>query len=171
MRILVEDSLFLMEMTPSLVTLDYVKWFSDPDVVKYSDNQYQSFSLESQLNYVSQCCSSENILLLGIFEDASHIGNICVNNILSVHKRVDITYVIGDRNYWGGGVMTKSVKRTIALLKDKYDLNKICAGLSSLNVGSQKVLEKNKFIIEGVRKNHLLYDGVWSDLLEYGLFL
>ena len=56
-------------------------------------------------------------------------------------------------------------------LKDRYKLNKIYAGVSSLNIGSKKVLEKNKFILEGVRKKHFYYNQEWSDCLEYGLTL
>ena len=171
MKILIEDKFYLQELTPSLVTMEYVKWFEDPEIVKYSDNQYRSFSLDGQLEYVEGCLKSPNILLVGIFHENLHVGNICVNDIACVHKRGEITYVIGDKAYWGSGLATKSVKRVIQYLKDNYDLTKLHAGVSSLNIGSKRVLEKSNFNLEGVRKKHLLYSNEWSDCLEYGLIL
>ena len=171
MKILIENSFFLKEMTSSQVTMDYVKWFEDPEIVRYSDNQYRSITFDSQVEYVKNCLKSPNILLAGIFDESLHIGNICINDIASVHKRAEITYVIGNKTYWGSGLATKSIKRVIQYLKDEYDLNKLYAGVSSLNIGSKRVLEKNEFILEGVRKKHLYYNNMWSDCLEYGLIL
>jgi len=171
MKIIIENKFYLQEMIPSLVTMEYVKWFEDPEIVKYSDNQYRRFSFDSQLEYVESCLKSPNTLLVGIFHENLHIGNICVNDIASVHKRGEISYVIGEKSYWGSGLGTKSVGRVIQHLKDEYDLTKLHAGLSSLNIGSKKILEKNLFTLEGVRKKHLYYNGQWSDCLEYGLIL
>lgn len=171
MKTPIDNEFYLQEMTPSLVTMEYVKWFEDPEIVKYSDNQYRSFSFDGQVEYVDNCLKSPNILLVGIFHESLHIGNICVNDITSAHKRGEITFVIGNKAYWGTGLATKSVKKIIQYLKDEYSLAKLHAGLSSLNIGSKKVLEKNKFILEGVRKKHLRYNNEWSDCLEYGLIL
>ena len=171
MKIFIDNSFFLEEMTSSLVTPEYVRWFKDPEIIKYSDNQYRNFSLEGQIEYVESCLNSNDVLLAGIFHESLHIGNICINGITSVHKRAEITYVIGNKAYWGSGLATKSIKRIIQYLREEYDLHKLCAGLSSLNVASKKALEKNNFCLEGVRKKHLYYNNEWSDCLEYGLIL
>jgi len=94
-----------------------------------------------------------------------------INGINSIHKRAKLTYVIGETSYWGNGVGYFAVKSLIQLAKNKYKLNKLYAGLADGNTGSQRVLEKNGFILEGTRSQHLFYNGKFYNQLDYGLVL
>lgn len=149
----------------------YLKWFENLDVVRYSDNQYRSFTFKKQLEYVKNCFYDDNINLYGIFDDNTHIGNIKINGIKSIHKRAEITYVIGNTKYWGKGVASFAVSKMIEISKTKYYLNKLFAGVADENLGSIKVLEKNGFILEGKRSKHLYFNGKFHDQLDYGLLL
>ena len=153
------------------VTQKYVDWFSDNEVVKYSENQHRKFSLEGQINYVASCLKNPSLDLYGIFDDDSHIGNIALSNINSVHMVAEITYVVGERLYWGKGVATFACKEIIKLAKSQYNLHKVFAGVSEQNVSSKRVLEKNKFVLEGRRTDHLYFNGSFQDQLDYGLIL
>ena len=51
------------------VTSSYVNWFKNSDVIKYSDNQYLSFSLSSHRSFVESCLNNADIDLYGIFDD------------------------------------------------------------------------------------------------------
>ncbi len=151
------------------VSEDYVSWFSDKDVIKYSDNQYKIFSLDGQRDYVKNCLNDKNILLFGIFVDNKHIGNIILNGIVSVHKRAEVSYLIGDKYYWGKGIGKSAVARVISLAKQDLKLNKLFAGVAKNNIVSRKILENNGFILEGIRKNHLFYNNIFEDQYDYGL--
>ena len=59
----------------------------------------------------------------------------------------------------------------ISYLKNVYKLNKLCAGLAEGNIGSQRVLEKNGFKLEGRRLKQLFYGGKFYNQLDYGLLL
>jgi ribosomal-protein-alanine N-acetyltransferase len=149
----------------------YVNWFKSKDVVLYSDNQYRSFSLFEQKKYVNNCLKNNDVDLYGIFFKHHHIGNITVSGLNSIHKRAEISYVIGDISYWNRGFASLAVAQIIKISKKKYKLNKLYAGISAKNIGSIKVLEKNGFLLEGVKKNHLYYNNIFSDQLDYGLLL
>ncbi|WP_320667197.1 GNAT family protein [Prochlorococcus sp. MIT 1307] len=153
------------------VSQSYVLWFSNKDVVKYSDNQYRIFTLEGQKLYVEQCIKDKDIDLYGIFYDDIHIGNISLSNLTSHHKRAELTYCIGITSYWGKGIGRKAISEMITVARNKYQLKKLYAGVSSLNYGSKIALEHNNFLLEGVRKDHLFYNSTWSDQLDYGLIL
>ena len=56
-------------------------------------------------------------------------------------------------------------------LSRKYKLNKLIPGLTEGNVGSQKILKRNGFILEGQRIKHLFYNGEYFNQLDYGLIL
>ena len=48
-------------------TDNYLKWFSDFETTKYSDNQYRKFTRESQLEYIEQFKKDNSNFLYGIF--------------------------------------------------------------------------------------------------------
>ncbi len=153
------------------VTDAYVRWYSDNEVVRFSDNQYRNFTLEGQCEYVNACLIDTNTDLYGIFDGDLHIGNILINGLESLHRRAEITYVVGVPSYWGKGVGSFAVASIVELAKNKYNLNKLIAGLAEGNLGSQKILERNGFILEGQRTKHLLYNGEYLDQLDFGLLL
>tara|TARA_B110001450_G_scaffold248042_1_gene263752 strand:- start:485 stop:979 length:495 start_codon:yes stop_codon:yes gene_type:complete len=153
------------------VTQSYVDWYSNPDVTSYSDNQYREFTLDGQKNYVNSCLNNDDINLYGIFDNGLHIGNIVISGLSSVHKRAEITYVVGDTKYWGKGAAFFAISEIVKKSKTDYKLNRLYAGLAEKNIGSAKVLEKNGFKFEGKRLNHLFYSGQFHNQLDYGLLL
>ena len=153
------------------VTQSYVDWYSNEEVVRYSDNQYKKFSFDGQCSYVESCLQNHDINLYGIFDDTTHIGNIVISGLSSHHRKAELTYVIGETNYWGKGLASFAIANMIQIAKEEFDLNKLYAGIASGNIGSGKVLQKNGFIIEGTRKQHLCYDGDFFDQVDYGLVL
>ena len=150
---------------------EYLGWLKDKDVVEFSENQYKKFSKKSQLQYIKRLKKDINYHLYGIFYKKKHIGNIVLGPIDRVHHRAEITYMIGDKSFWGVGVGTYVISMIIQIVKANFKLKKLCASCSSKNIGSKKVLIKNKFKIEGRRKKHVLYNGKWHDTLEFGLHL
>lgn len=153
------------------VNQNYVDWFKDPEVMKYSDNQYRSFTLEGQKEYVRNCLSNKAIDLYGIFHQNHHIGNIVIDGINSFHSRAEITYLVGNKNYWGNGVGFFAVSEIIKISKNFYKLNKLFAGIAENNIASRKVLEKNGFSLEGKKFDHLFYNGEFHNQLDFGLIL
>jgi [ribosomal protein S5]-alanine N-acetyltransferase len=151
------------------VTQSYVDWYSNQDTTSYSDNQYRLFTLDGQKNYIRSCLNNDDIDLYGIFDNGLHIGNIVITGLNSVHKRAEITYVVGNTDYWGKGVASYAISEIVKKSKTDYKLNKLYAGLAEGNVASARVLEKNGFKLEGKRLNHLFYGGEFHNQLDYGI--
>ena len=101
------------------VTRNYVDWFNNKRVTRFSDNQYKSFTLESQLLYVENCIKDDNIALYGIFINKKHIGNITLNGLKSFHKRAEISYLIGETSFWGKGIGQLAIKQVINFSKNE----------------------------------------------------
>ena len=152
-------------------TKEYLDWFDDKDIVEFSDNQYRKFTRKSQLEYIKRLKKDDSYNLYGIFYKKKHIGNILLGPINEIHKRAEISYMIGDKNFWGVGVGSHFISLIITIVKENLKLKKLCASCASKNIGSKKVLIKNNFKIEGRRKKHVLYNGKWQDTLEFGLIL
>jgi RimJ/RimL family protein N-acetyltransferase len=164
-------NVYLKPLTILDVTQAYVDWFKDTEVVRFSENQYRSFTLEGQKDYVSSCSANEDIELFGVFDARKHIGNVALAGLLSPHNRAEVTYMIGDRDYWGKGTASYAVSEVVKIAARDYNLNKLVAGAVGANIGSLRVLEKNGFVLEGVRLKHLLYHGIFYDQHDYGLML
>lgn len=153
------------------VTQSYVDWYSNKEVVLFSDNQYKTFSFEGQRLYVENCLKNKDLNLYGIFDSSFHIGNILISGLTSIHRKAELTYVVGNTKYWGRGVASFAISKMIEIGKSEYDLNKLCASITSNNIGSRRALEKNGFILEGTRGKHLIYNGEFFDQLDYGLII
>jgi RimJ/RimL family protein N-acetyltransferase len=149
----------------------YVDWFSNKEVIRYSNNQYRTFTYEGQISYVNNCLNNPNIDLYGIFDKNHHIGNVSIIGLNSPHKRAEITYVIGNTDYWRKGVGHFAISSIIELAKNDYKLNKLFASLVENNLSSRRLLEKNCFVIEGKRNKHLFFNGTFYNQLDYGLLL
>ena len=84
-------------------TKEYLDWFDDKDIVEFSDNQYRKFTRKSQLEYIKRLKKDDSYNLYGIFYKKKHIGNILLGPINEIHKRAEISYIIGDKNFLGLG--------------------------------------------------------------------
>jgi len=153
------------------VTQSYVDWFLRTDVVRYSDNQYRTHTLSGQRSFVDDCLNNQDIDLYGIFDQNLHIGNIMIKGLKSVHKRAELTYLVGNVAYWGKGVGNFAVSSLVYISKNEYKLNKLYAGFAEENIASRRVLEKNGFVLEGKRLQHLYYNGLFYNQLDFGLIL
>ena len=150
---------------------DYVEWFLDAEISQFSKNQNTRFTIDGQKEYVRNCLSNADIDLYGIFDDNRHIGNILISGFSSVHKKAEITYVVGSRKYHGKGVGSFAVLEMTKKAINVYKLKKLFAGVVDGNIGSRRVLEKNGFVLEGIRNKHIFLNGKFYNQLDYGLVL
>ncbi len=72
--------------------------------------------------------------------------------------------------YWGKGVATELVHAAIELAKDK-GLRRLEAETLAGNTAMRRVVERAGFVLECVRKNRVLKDGVYHDEAAYVLSL
>ena len=157
-KIIVDDKCFLRSLNLNDVNDKYIEWLNDYEVTKYTEQKNIKHTKESIKNFVLEKNNSNNNYLLGIFYKDIHIGNIKLGPIQWGHKMSDISYIIGEKKYWGKGIATKCVKKIISYSIENMMLEKINAGYYELNVGSAKVLEKCGFVIEGVRKKDVIFE-------------
>jgi len=75
-----------------------------------------------------------------------------------------------DRNYEGKGITTRSLFVVIEYPFKTLKLNKLFMRIGKENLSSQRVAEKNGFLLEGVLRNDFkAFDGSLVDMNYYGL--
>jgi [ribosomal protein S5]-alanine N-acetyltransferase len=162
------EKLFLRVMTNELVEDKYVNWMNDYEITKYTEQKFKSHNRKDVEDFVKSKFQSEDDLLFGIFYDNLHIGNIKLGPINFNHMVSDISYFIGDRGAWGKGITTKVIGAVVRIAFDIVGLEKITAGVYENNSGSINVLENNGFVLEGIKRSQVFFEGKRMDIAFYG---
>jgi [ribosomal protein S5]-alanine N-acetyltransferase len=99
----------------------------------------------------------------------THIGNIKIGSIVASNKSAELSYLNGDKSFWGQGYATEAINLCVDYCFETLGLYKIQVGCFETNIGSRKALLKSGFELEGrLRKRILTIDGSREDHLWFG---
>lgn len=107
----------------------------------------------------------------GVFRAIEVDGKIVGN--ISIEQKSDVYCRDGELGYllltdcWSKGIMTEAVRQICDTAFSKLDIIRITALVYAPNAASQRVLEKNGFVQEGIQKNAVYKNGQIYDLLLY----
>jgi RimJ/RimL family protein N-acetyltransferase len=152
------------------VTERYVRWMSDPLVIRYLESRHAPSSAERVREFVAttQADADQHLMAIRLQDGDEHIGNIKLGPVNRVHRSADIGIIIGERDQWGKGYATEA----IALMTDHafgtLGLHKLNAGCYAPNEGSARAFEKAGWTREGLRRAQYLSDGEWVDEILVG---
>ncbi len=96
------------------------------------------------------------------------IGGIGLHHISKENKKAELGYWLHP-DKWGVGLTTEAVKLVVKYGFKKMKLHRIYAFCFAANIGSQRVLKKNKFVLEGKQRQSFYRFGSWQDILWYSL--
>jgi len=171
----IKTKIKLRELTLSDVNKTYQEWMNDFEIFRFSKQSYEKHTIKKIKEFVLNKKNSRNEFLYKILinenKKIKHIGNIKLGLINIENKTADISYFIGDRNYWNKGIATEAIKQIIILAKKKFKLKKLQAGHWKKNIASRKVLLKNKFKLEGILKSQIQTKKGRIDRYLYGLII
>lgn len=158
---------YTLEDAQSLATLA-----NDYEVSKYLRDFFPYPYLESDaisfLNRVTKLPKTSGIEF-AITVDDEFAGAIGITFATDIYRKTgEIGYWLG-RPFWNRGIISKAIEMIIAHTFENYPIHKISAEVFDTNLGSQKVLEKNGFILEGICQDHVYKNGVYHNVHLYGL--
>ena len=107
-------------------------------------------------------------LFRAIVVDGKVAGNISVEQKADVYCRDgEIGYLLL-KDFWSKGIMTEAVHQICEAAFAELDIIRITGLVYAPNTASQRVLERNGFVKEGLQKNAVYKDGRIYDLCLYG---
>lgn len=165
---LLDNKISLKKITPRNITLDYIKWMNDPDVVQYTEQKYKKHTKKNISLFLEKTNKDNLSKIFGIFFEKILIGTIKVGKINDIHKTAEISYIIGNKKFWNKGIATRVIKIICEYIFKKLKFKKVIAGTYSVAKNSQKVLLKNNFKLEGVLKKQIFHKNKRIDLHFYG---
>ena len=120
-----------------------------------SDTIPNPYHLEDAKEYIALANQSEGQtgIYRAILNDGKIVGNISVVKKKDIRKKdSELGYYLG-KEFCSRGIMTEAVRQILSLSFNRLDIIRISAYTFAENIASQRVLEKNGFIKEGIAKN------------------
>jgi RimJ/RimL family protein N-acetyltransferase len=146
-----------------------VRWFNDPEVRK-SLIISEHFELEKTLRWFEKMQTDSSRIEFTIETiDKISVGVIGLAGIDSTHRTAEIYIVIGEKDFWGKGVMLEAESLLIDWAFNSVGLEKIWAEARPENVASLITMKKLGFEVEGTLRNEKIVNGRRMTVLRLGL--
>lgn len=114
------------------------------------------YTVMDALQWIAHVNSQQPVINFAIVCDGKVVGSIgCQTKEDISRKKIEIGYFIGEP-YWGKGIATEAVKHLLDFIATRLDVVRIEAHVFAQNKSSMKVLQKNGFYLEGIRRKAVL---------------
>ena len=168
---LVGKNINLRILSESDVNGNYSRWLNDLEITEFNSHGRFPMTISKLIEYVKMSIDSNSALVLAVEDKFTneHIGNISLQGINWIDRNAEIAFLLGEKAYWGKGVMLEAGKVLIEHAFNTLNLHRIYCGTSSKNIGMQKLALKLKMSKEVIRKEVLFKNGMYNDIIEYGI--
>ncbi len=151
----------------------------ETSMTAYADNKNVSIHLRDSFpspyrladakNWIKIVKSQEPESNFAIASADEVIGGIGLLFFADVHRyTAEVGYWLAEP-FWGKGIATAALKKFIPFAFNRFEIERLYAGVFDGNPGSCRVLEKCGFKKEGVLRSSVMKDGVLKDQHVYGL--
>lgn len=134
----------------------WATWFNDLEVLRYSRHRSLETNPEKQLNIMNDIHSNPSKVQFICELNEEPVGVISLI-FYDSSESAEISIIIGEKNYWGRGIASDSIKTIISYCKKFHRVNKFFAGCDSRNIGSVKVFQKCGFKIKQIDRKTIKY--------------
>lgn len=120
-------------------------------------------------SFIAMASNDKPTLIFAIEVDGKAAGGIGLHPQTDLHKKnMELGYWLADI-HWGKGIMSGAVKQIVTYGFKTFPINRIYARPFHTNIGSQKVLEKTGFNLEGTFEKAIYKNGHYMDELIYAV--
>lgn len=159
-----DGDIALREFLPEHVSERYIGWLNDPEVMGQTESRNGGHTIESGIAYVAASVADANCRLWRIMHDqAGHVGNMRISDIIPFHRRADTAVIIGEKSLWGQGIAGRAIGLAAGYAFAELKLLKLTAGMLATNTGSIRAFESAGYSIEAHRPLHYRYGDIWVD--------
>lgn len=165
------DYLILEPLEEKHLTIEYVSWLNDKDVVKFNSHGVFPNNFEKTKEYIKNIQFNDKNIVLAVIEKSTnkHIGNSAIQNIDFINSNADLSILIGDKSKWGKGYGYDVFRLLISHCFMQLNLHKVTSGTTDDNIAMQKVFEKLEMSKESVLKEQIKRNNSFYDIYTYGL--
>ena len=141
------------------------EWLNDPEVKKHLFNvRHHEYNREDCVAFMQEVYQMGRPHW-GIFVDETHVGNISAHKWCYPDRWIDLTFLVGDRAYWGCGVGRRALGAATHYCFDK-GFHRVQCGVFAPNLRAITLLEKLGFQQEGVSRETIALDDRYLDVVH-----
>jgi len=150
-------------------TPEYLSWMNDDKVNKYNSHGHKTYMQDDIDKYIYESSRDNHKMVFAILEDGKHIGNCAIQDIHYQNESAEISWMIGDKRYWGKGIGTMCGKSMLAHCFSWYHLHRVWLGTSALNVAMNKIAINLGMTKVGTLRQALYADNIYQDVIQYDI--
>lgn len=151
---------------------DILEYCHDRELMKYTASPpHQSIKeTEAMIVKLSASFLSGNGIAWAIVDNTQQkvIGNIGLYYSYNSKEKACVGYTI-HKAYHNRGIATWTLCNAIQYGFDQMKLNRIEAKCKSVNLASERVMQKAGMVLEAITKSPFLVDGIYYDILTYAV--
>jgi ribosomal-protein-alanine N-acetyltransferase len=148
------------------------KHANNKNITKYlRDGFPEPYTEENSKNYIDMCLSANpaNSLLFAVDINGEAVGSIGIFKKSDIYRmQAEIGYWLGEP-FWDNGIISNAVKDICKIAFNNMNIIRIEAEPFEHNTGSRRILEKNCFILEGIKKNSIVNNNTVYNSCIYAL--
>lgn len=145
-----------------------VKWFSDPQVVRFLGRS-TPVTLAEEERWFREYRRRSDEQIFAIEVERQHVGNLGLHKVDRVHRKAELGIVIGEAAYWSRGYGSDAVRTALRYGFGELGLNKISLDVIEYNERGIRSYEKVGFQREGVHREEIFKDGRFFNVLRMGI--
>ena len=170
---LLGKSLYLRPLHVDDAKGDYPNWLNDKEVCQYNSHGDTLYTKEMALSYIQSVQNNPTCKVFAICDKTSdkHIGNISLQSISIKNQNAEFAILLGDKDFWGKGLSRVAGRLLIDYGFKELHLHRIYCGTSEANFPMQRLALSLGMQLEGRRKEAMKKNGMFFDILEYGIVL
>lgn len=160
---------WLRSMTESDVSETYVSWWNDAEIQAGLGNAPRAWGFLEAKKHVASFDNASR-LHLGIFPKDSVLPIGFITLLIEPGSRAKSNTVIGNKNYWGEGVVLEIRDRALRFLFDDMGMAKVFGVVDARNFASIFNYKAQGFVQEAVMREHVIGpDGERHDQVQFSL--
>ncbi|MBX9743055.1 MAG: GNAT family N-acetyltransferase [Chthoniobacterales bacterium] len=144
---------------------DFLIWATDPEVTRYT--RWAPYQSRKAAEEFFERIVKQHPWFQAILVGENVIGSLTLDLGKGDYQCKAVLGYVSAKKYWGKGFMTEAVSLAVERGFQELGVARIEAFVSPLNIGSQRVLEKNGFVHEGIMKKAIVRQGNLEDLFLY----
>ena len=147
-----------------------VKYANNPNIAEHLTNAFpHPYTEENGQAFIQYANSAEPLHIFAIEIDGEAVGGIGIHPQTDIMcKNAELGYWLAEP-FWGNGIVSKAIAQMVDYGFSTFDIVRIYARPFGSNLASQKVLEKNGFVLEARIAQNIFKNGVFQDELIYAV--
>jgi len=164
------ERVHLRALTEKDLTEEYMQWLNDEEVCRHNSHAIFPNTEQKMKSYFNRLDNQKEVVLAIVHTERDrHIGNISLQNINWVSRNAEFAILLGDKEYWSRGFGEEAAKLIIEYGFSRLNLHRIYCGTFEENEGMKKLTKKLQMKEEGLRRDAIFKNGVYQNILEYGV--